>query len=536
MIWMMSYQAQFVSVVIRLCCGVQYTRKFIQPVLWCIWQVEPFIDTGSQSSCIVSEALASFSGFMDAHHSYCIFGLGEVRSATLGSALLCVKLSMGIEDTRMHQFAVVQGDTMPFCLILGADYPLASDVDLSFGDHTCLRNDKVIGNFQTSELLKCISVMSILGYMFMSSLPKSTTQVCIGTPTDHLSFRVERDDDGEISQLQSLISLDEIYNLQQQNSQLVRLRRLLVQEQPSGSWPGSLLRFRRYRNSLIVDQNVVLFRDKEGLNVAVVTFQFLIELVLVIHYEMAHIGRTKLLDIVTQHVWHPSVGKVVGDVTRSCHNCQTMKVAPIIQPPVHKVHRSAPFELLAVDLVALPDARGGMCGCIVAMDHHTKWLSAAPIRSKTTASVASVFEQRILPCLPKTPVEVLSDNGPEFIGEAFNEMLRSYGIRHIYTTPNRPSSNGLVERANRTLLELLRTQASGPSAWVDVLPRALIVHNTTYHRALEQSPSDYVLKTAHQVQSHPIVPFDLTDQWRAGHPSFGAFKVDQMVLNKTVFR
>ena len=60
---------------------------------------------------------------------------------------------------------------------------------------------------------------------------------------------------------------------------------------------------------------------------------------------------------------------------------------------------------------------------------------------------------------------------------------------HIYITPSYPSINGLVERAKRTLLEMIKTQIPNNNGWPRFLLCLLVVHNSTYHSALGQSPN-----------------------------------------------
>ena len=51
-----------------------------------------------------------------------------------------------------------------------------------------------------------------------------------------------------------------------------------------------------------------------------------------------------------------------------------------------------------------------------------------------------------------TVLRVLTDNGSCYRSRVFNEALGS-GIKHKYTRPYRPQTNGKVERFNRTMTE-----------------------------------------------------------------------------------
>lgn len=156
--------------------------------------------------------------------------------------------------------------------------------------------------------------------------------------------------------------------------------------------------------------------------------------------------------------------------------------------------------------------------------------------SKTTDSIAHVFEHQMLPYLPRCPVKLLSDNGKEFVGSHFRNMLERYNITHVLTTPNHPASNGLVERVNRTLLELLRIQAEQVETWLEVLPRTIMIYNSTYHAALSCSPSEFIFHNQHQTAGVSPVTAEAVGLWKEGHPSFVSFKVGQRVLKKTVLK
>lgn len=71
--------------------------------------------------------------------------------------------------------------------------------------------------------------------------------------------------------------------------------------------------------------------------------------------------------------------------------------------------------------------------------------------SLTSQRLVRVFEQirqeRPLPRVLRT------DNGPEFLGEAFVSWAREHGMTLRYTQPGKPNQNAYIERFNRTYRE-----------------------------------------------------------------------------------
>lgn len=55
------------------------------------------------------------------------------------------------------------------------------------------------------------------------------------------------------------------------------------------------------------------------------------------------------------------------------------------------------------------------------------------------------------------PNQLLSDNGAEFTGKKFEDYLKSMNLKHLKGQPYKPSTQGMVERLNRTLLHQIKT-------------------------------------------------------------------------------
>ena len=79
---------------------------------------------------------------------------------------------------------------------------------------------------------------------------------------------------------------------------------------------------------------------------------------------------------------------------------------------------------------------------------HSKWPEILPMKSTTAnatvSAVRDVFARFGL------PVNVVTDNGPQFTSAEFTEFLKRNGVKHIRVAPYHPASNGAAERMVET--------------------------------------------------------------------------------------
>lgn len=75
--------------------------------------------------------------------------------------------------------------------------------------------------------------------------------------------------------------------------------------------------------------------------------------------------------------------------------------------------------------------------------------------------------------------KIRTDFGPEFVNSLWEEFCAKKGIIHTLTTPYSSAANGMVERCNRTVINLVRTclhdSGLGPSFWAEAVGYALYV-------------------------------------------------------------
>uniref|UniRef100_A0A8R7NZ61 Integrase catalytic domain-containing protein n=1 Tax=Triticum urartu TaxID=4572 RepID=A0A8R7NZ61_TRIUA len=79
---------------------------------------------------------------------------------------------------------------------------------------------------------------------------------------------------------------------------------------------------------------------------------------------------------------------------------------------------------------------------------------------------------------------VRSDNGLEFKNSSFADFLAERGIEHQFSSPRTPQQNGVVERKNRTLVEMARTMldefGTPRRYWAEAISTACYVSNRVF--------------------------------------------------------
>jgi transposase InsO family protein len=118
------------------------------------------------------------------------------------------------------------------------------------------------------------------------------------------------------------------------------------------------------------------------------------------------------------------------------------------------------LELLHMDLFG-PIAYisiGGRKYCLVIVDDYSRftWVFFLQKKSQTQETLKrflrwaqNEFELRIK--------KIRSDNGAKFKNSQIEGFLEEEGIKHEFSSPYTPQQNSVVERKNRTLLDMART-------------------------------------------------------------------------------
>jgi transposase InsO family protein len=177
------------------------------------------------------------------------------------------------------------------------------------------------------------------------------------------------------------------------------------------------------------------------------------------HRRLAHVGMKNLHKLLKgEHIL--GLTNVHFEKDMICSACQAGK-----QVGAHHSHKNImttdkPLELLHMDLFSLI-ANINICQskyCLVIVDDYScfTWVFFLQEKSQTQDTVKrflrwaqNEFGMRIK--------KIRSHNGTEFKNSQIIGFLEEEGIKHELSSPYTPQQNGVVERKNRTLLDMART-------------------------------------------------------------------------------
>ena len=177
-----------------------------------------------------------------------------------------------------------------------------------------------------------------------------------------------------------------------------------------------------------------------------------------------------------------------------CAPCRHGKMVAASHPPLTAVMTERPTELLHMDLVGPARVRsvGGKWYVLVVVDDYSRyaWVFFLEDKSETFGFVRDLILRLRNERHGDAIRAIRSDNGTEFRNDHFDAFCSDQGLEHQYSTPYVPPQNGVVERKNRTLVEMARTMLDEHRTprrfWAEAVNTACHVSNRVFLRAFKR--------------------------------------------------
>ena len=201
-----------------------------------------------------------------------------------------------------------------------------------------------------------------------------------------------------------------------------------------------------------------------------------------------HFSERKVYDRLRRSYWWHGMRSDVRRFCRGCLNCATWKgPGRGIRPPLQPIPVKGPFHRVGVDILQLPLTSSGNKYLVVFLDYLTKWVEAYPVPDQRAETIARLLVENIV-CRHGVPEELLSDRGANFLSDLILEMCSLLGIRKVNTSGYHPQTDGLVEKFNSTITNMISKSVAVSVEWDKQLPLLLFAYRTTIQESTRESP------------------------------------------------
>jgi transposase InsO family protein len=212
------------------------------------------------------------------------------------------------------------------------------------------------------------------------------------------------------------------------------------------------------------------------------------------HYRLAHVGMKNLHKLLKgEHILGQT--NVHFEKDRICSACQAGKQVGVHHPHKNIMTTERPLELLHMDLFS-PIAYiniGRSKYCLVIVDDYSRFTWVFFLQEKPqTQETLKRFLRRAQNEFRLRIKKIRSDNGMEFKNSQIEGFLEEEGIKLEFSSPYTPQQNGVVERKNRTILDMARTMLDEYKTpdrfWAEAINIACYSINRLYlHRILKKT-------------------------------------------------
>ena len=196
-----------------------------------------------------------------------------------------------------------------------------------------------------------------------------------------------------------------------------------------------------------------------------------------------HQGIVKSKAIARSFVWWPGIDKDIETYVRNCEQCALHQnnPKPISLHPWE--YARYPWQRLHIDFA------GPFLGSsyLIVVDAYSKWPEVVPMH--TTTSQNTVKSLMTLFSTHGLPERIVTDNGPQFCSEEFENFLKVNGIRHTLSAPYHPATNGEAERFVQTFKNAMKSYNATSANVGNYVSKFLLSYRTTPHTTTGVCPS-----------------------------------------------
>jgi hypothetical protein len=198
----------------------------------------------------------------------------------------------------------------------------------------------------------------------------------------------------------------------------------------------------------------------------------------------SHLGINATQAIAIRSTFWPNMYRDIERYVNSCVTCQSSR--PRVESHRSEWPKTGPRERWHIDWAYIKDVGE----ILIMVDAGSGWIEAKLCPNRETDSVIACLSALFgVFGIPKT---VVSDNAKEFVSDALSSFLKANGCEKIESPVYSPQSNGIAERAVRTVKQAMKSWNPRMRIQFHVfLNKVLLTHRNT-SRVRGQTPAEFM--------------------------------------------
>lgn len=181
------------------------------------------------------------------------------------------------------------------------------------------------------------------------------------------------------------------------------------------------------------------------------------------HDLMAHFSLDRTVNKIKELYWFPYMKRYLRKHISMCFECLVNKIpGGKQQGHLHPIKPGKrPFSIIHMDHLGpfVKSSRGNQ-DLLVIIDNFTRFTRLSPVKNTSSQHVLKALENFVQDF--GLPDRIISDRGSCYTSHQFEQYCHDNGINHTLNSTQHPKGNGMVERANRTILSTITTSMSDP--------------------------------------------------------------------------
>ena len=198
-----------------------------------------------------------------------------------------------------------------------------------------------------------------------------------------------------------------------------------------------------------------------------------------------HFASKKVYDRLRRYYLWKGMRADVQHFCRGCLVCASHKgPGRPLRPPLTSIPVGGPFHRVGVDVLQLPLTTSGNRYVVCFLDYMTKWVEAFAMPDQRAETIVKLFVVNVV-CRHGVPEQLLSDRGANFLSDLIQGVCDVLGVKKVNTSGYHPQTDGLVEKFNSTLINMVAKCCEVQQHdWDEHLPYLLFA----YRSSVQESP------------------------------------------------